>query len=339
MQDIEPRDRELLTALQSDLPIVSTPFAFIGQTIDMSEKEVLKRTERLKRDGAIRQLAFQFDLRGLGYRSCLVAARVPEERVDEAAAVINAHPGVTQNYLRNNSDYNLWFTIAVSPFSRLGLEKTIDILTAEADCASVHALPTLKLYKSTASDGVETSGEMELPQTNVTPAEAECVRILQTEIPLQPRPFDVMTRGTSLTPEEVLTTARELQKRGQLRGFSAVGPRRKPNFGTTAMGVWIVPAERAEETGLRLARHRNVSHCYRRPVFDDWPYSIYTTVHGRTVDECESVLLDLSIDSGIEQRQALFPLREFKKARIAFFSTDADQWESGRADARAAAAS
>ena len=106
MQEIDQRDRELLGALQGELPLVSTPFAFIGQTIDMSEKEVIKRTERLKREGIVRQLSAQFDARALGYRSSLVAAKVEPERIDEAASVINAYPGVSQNYRRNN-DFNL----------------------------------------------------------------------------------------------------------------------------------------------------------------------------------------------------------------------------------------
>src|SRR5258708_34430729 len=127
MQEIDKRDRELVGARQSEIPLVSKPFAHIGQAIDMSEKEVIKRIERLKREGLLRQLAAQFDARALGYRSCLVAAKVDPEKIDDAAAMINAHPGVTQNYRRNN-DFNLWFTIAVSPASRLGLPKTVPIL-------------------------------------------------------------------------------------------------------------------------------------------------------------------------------------------------------------------
>src|SRR5438046_6984844 len=110
MQAIDQRDRELMGALQNEIPLVSTPFALIGQAIDMSEKEVIKRTERLRREGAIKQLAAIFDMRALGYRSCLVAARVPEERIESAASIINAHPAVTQNYRRNHA-LNLWFTI------------------------------------------------------------------------------------------------------------------------------------------------------------------------------------------------------------------------------------
>ena len=152
MQDMDNRDRELLGALQGEMPLVSTPYSFLGQTLDMSEKEVIKRTERLKRDGVVRHVTAHFDPRALGYRSCLVAARVAPDRIDDAAAAINAHPGVTQNYRRNN-DFNLWFTVFVSPQSKIGLEKTIDLLGQEGDCDVVRALPTLKLYKSASTDG------------------------------------------------------------------------------------------------------------------------------------------------------------------------------------------
>src|SRR5205823_11446791 len=139
-QAIDQRDRELMGALQDELPLGSTPFAVIGQAIDMSEKEVIKRIERLKREGLIHHLAPHFDPRALGYRSCLVAARVDDDRIDDAAAVINAHPGVTQNYRRNH-DFNLWFTIAVAPTSQFGLERTVEILGEEAECEIVRPLP------------------------------------------------------------------------------------------------------------------------------------------------------------------------------------------------------
>lgn len=338
MQELEQRDRELLTALQGEIPLVSTPFAIVGQTLDMSEKEVLKRTERLRREGTIRQLAAQFDARALGYRSCLVAARVAPGRIDEAAAAINAHPGVTQNYRRNN-DFNLWFTLFVSPSSPLGLERTIDILGREADCDSVRPLPTLKLYKTSASDGESYSENgTQSESSSLTPVEIEAVRLLQRDLPLQPRPFDVIARNAGIAADDLLDAARTLHRRGQIRRFSAVVPVRKPGFAATAMGVWAVPEERADEYASKLAQHRAVSHCYLRPVYDDWPYNIYTTVHARSVDECESVINDLASDAGVSQKRALFPTREYKKARLNFFSPDADEWDTARTGERAAAA-
>jgi DNA-binding Lrp family transcriptional regulator len=336
MQEMDERDRELLGALQSDIPLVSTPFAFIGQTLEMSEKEVIKRTERLKREGIVRHLAAQFDSRAVGYKSCLVAARVTPERIDDAAAVVNAHPGVTQNYRRNN-DLNLWFTIFCSPDSKLGLERTIEILGREADCETVRALPTLKLYKNGAAEHEHAEHETHSEYTPLSPREVECVRLLQQELPLQPRPFDGLARLSGVTPDELLDTARTLLKRGQIRRLSAVVAPRKQGFAATAMGVWVVPQDHADDYASKLVQHRAVSHCYLRPVYDDWPYNLYTTVHGRSVDECESLINDLAIDSGLSQKQALFPTKEYKKTRLSFFAPDLAEWESARETGLAAA--
>ena len=336
MQEMDQRDRDLLGALQGEIPLVSTPYAVIGQQLDMSEKEVIKRTERLRRDGAVRSLAAQFDPRALGYRTCLVAARVAPARIDEAAAVINTHPGVTQNYRRNN-DLNLWFTLFVAPQSKLGLEKTIDALGREADCETVRALPTLKLYKSSNAE-TESHSEHASDYTPLTPAELEAVRLLQRDLPLQPRPFDVLARTNGTGADELLAAARTLQKRGQIRRICASVASRKSGFVASAMGVWVVPQDAVDDYATKLAQHRAVSHCYLRPVFDDWPYNVYTTVHARSVDECESVINDLAADTNLTQKQALFPTREYKKTRASFFSSEEEEWEDAHGAARAAAA-
>jgi DNA-binding Lrp family transcriptional regulator len=334
MQEIDQRDRELLGALQSEIPLVSTPFALIGQAIDMSEKEVIKRIERLKRDGLVRQLAAQFDARALGYRSCLVAAKVDPERIDEAATTINAHPGVTQNYRRNN-DFNLWFTIAVAPMSILGLDKTVEMLGDEAGCDAVRPLPTLKQYKG-SSDADESHGDTELAP--LTAVEIESVRLLQRDLPLQPRPFEAMARTNGVAADELMAAAKSLLKRGYIRRYGAVVPARKTGFGASAMGVWVVKGDDIDAVGVKMSQNKAVSHCYLRPVYDDWPYNLYTIVHGRSVDECESIINDIAIDTGVDEKQALYPTREYKKARINLFSTEADEWEAAHGARTAASA-
>jgi DNA-binding Lrp family transcriptional regulator len=333
MQEIDQRDRELLTALQGETPLVATPFAFVGQSIDMSEKEVIKRTERLRRDGVIRSFCGHFDPRAIGYRSCLVAARVNPNRIDDAAAVINAHPGVTANYKRNH-DFNLWFTIAVAPSSSLGLEKTIELLGEEAECDAIRPLPTLKQYKH-SGDGEETGEEKYVP---LTPGEIDCVRLLQRELPLQPRPFDALAKSGSVTSDELLTTAKTLLKRGQMRRFGALIQARKSGFAASAMAVWVVPEKDVDQHAAKMSQSRAVSHCYLRPTYPDWPYNLYAIVHGRSVDECESIINDLAIDTGLNEKQALYPTKEYKKSRLNLFSPEAEEWESARGAQRAASA-
>jgi len=336
MQEIDQRDRELLGALQGDIPLLSTPFAVIGQHIDMSEKEVLKRTERLKRDGTVRHICAQFDTRALGYRSCLVAARVDPDRIDDAAAIINAHPGVTQNYKRNH-DFNLWFTIAIAPTSKLGLEKTVDILGAEAECDTVRPLPTLKVFKNSGGEGSDDSHDDE-KYVPLTPHEIECIHLLQHDLPLVPRPFDALARNGTISPDELLVTAKSLMKRGQIRRFGGHVPTRKPGFSASAMAVWVVPETTVDDVAGRMSQNRAVSHCYLRPTYADWPYNVYTIVHGRSVDECESIINELAIDTGVTQKQALFPTREYKKARVNLFSGEAEEWELAHGGREAATA-
>lgn len=327
MYELDQRDRELLTALQNELPLVSTPYAVLGQQLDMSEKEVIKRSERLRREGILRHVGGVFDSRSLGYRSCLVAARADQEKIDRAASVINVHPGVTQNYARNHT-FNLWFTIAVPPDSTLGLEKTVDLLATEAECQATRLLPTLRLFKSGA-DG-ESINEPSTEAAPLTPGEVEVVRLLQHDFPLQPRPFDVLARGTSVTGEEILSGARTMQKRQQLRRIAATVQQKRNSFSSTAMAVWRVPADRVEEICPQMAEHRAVSQCFLRPTFDDWPYNVFTTIHGRSVDECETVASEIAELTGIDEVRVLFPVKEYKRGKLAYFTPDILQWERSR---------
>ena len=93
-----------------------------------------------------------------------------------------------------------------------------------------------------------------------------------------------------------------------------------------------------DEIGARMSQNRAVSHCYLRPVYEDWPYNLYTIVHGRSVDECESIINDIATDTGIRDKQALYPTKEYKKARIMLFSTEAEEWEAAHGGQRAATA-
>jgi DNA-binding Lrp family transcriptional regulator len=147
-----------------------------------------------------------------------------------------------------------------------------------------------------------------------------------------------MARNSGIAADELLTSARTMQKRGQMRRFSATVAQRKSGFVASAMGVWVVPQNNVDEYAAKLSQHRAVSHCYLRPTYDDWPYNLYTTVHARSVDECESVINDLAIDAGLTQKQALFPTKEYKKVRASFFAPEEQEWEDAHDTARAVAA-
>src|SRR5712692_9203244 len=122
---LEPIDRELLNAVQWDFPLDPRPFAVLGRRLGLSEPEVRERIAHIKDLGVLRQLSAIFDTRALGYGSALVAAQIDPDRIDAAAAVVSAHPGVSHNDKRNHA-YNLWYTIAVPPGE--SLEQHIEAL-------------------------------------------------------------------------------------------------------------------------------------------------------------------------------------------------------------------
>jgi len=139
-------DAALLGVLQESLPFVERPFEAMGKRCGLSEDETLRRIQALKDGKVIRQISAIFDTRSLGYASSLVAARIAPEKIDAAVAVINSHPGVSHNYLRNH-EFNLWYTIAVPPTSRLGLNGTVNLLHQLSGADTTRLLPTLRLFK------------------------------------------------------------------------------------------------------------------------------------------------------------------------------------------------
>ncbi|MBI4342126.1 MAG: Lrp/AsnC family transcriptional regulator, partial [Candidatus Omnitrophica bacterium] len=143
-QTFDDVDKALLTEIQKRFPVDHRPFQLLGEKLGISEQQCLERITRLKETKVIRQLSAIFDTRALGYQSTLAAMKVDPARVDEAAEVVNQHPGVSHNYKRNDP-FNIWFTVAVPPSD--SLEQVINILHALAKAEETIILPTLRLYK------------------------------------------------------------------------------------------------------------------------------------------------------------------------------------------------
>lgn len=331
-------DKDILNFIQREFPLVREPFEAIGREVGIAGDEVIRRIEALKRGRVIRQISAIFDTRVLGYQSSLVAARIPKNKLNEGAKAINSHPGVSHNYERNN-EFNLWYTVAVPPDSRLGLENTVDVMHRISGAEKTRILPTLKLFKigvtldmkegATARKEAPQYGENDRQRAdrNVSEDDKAAIRALQEDIPLTPRPFDLWGEQVGLTYDELLNRAYDLQDRKVMRRFSAVLHHRKAGFRANAMGVWEVPEKRIEEVGNAFAQYQAVSHCYQRPTYEDWPYSIFSMVHGRSVEECESLLDTMAEETGIANRESLYSTREYKKTRVRYFTPEMEAWE------------
>jgi DNA-binding Lrp family transcriptional regulator len=338
---LDDLDRELLNAVQWDFPLDPRPFAVLAERLGINEPTVRERVQKVKDAGVLRQLSAIFDTRALGYTSALVAAKIDPDDVDEAATVISEHPGVSHNYKRNH-DYNLWYTIAVPPGA--SLDEHIDVLHRESGAKVTRKLPTITLYKigvkldMTGKTAANAKAEVleherperkaEMPAPELSDFEHAAISVVQQDLPVVEHPFAAYARmiGDDVTEADVLGVLRTFKDRKLMRRFAAVMNHRSAGFKANAMGVWAVPEARLAEIGPQMAGFAAVSHCYRRPTYDDWPYSVFTMVHGRSARDCEATIDAIRTETGIDEYCLLWSIKEYKKVRLQYFTPDWDAW-------------
>jgi DNA-binding Lrp family transcriptional regulator len=334
-------DRRLLNLMQGSFPIAPRPYRHVAELGGIAEADAMSRVQRLLDKRIIRQVTPIFDTRALGYSSMLVAAKVDPENPHRAARVINEHPGVSHNYLRNH-EFNLWFTIATEPDSRLGLDGTLEVLAREAGAESVRQLPTLRLFKIRMDLEMEGDTEALASSAAVTePIELDpqpydeldiaVIRALQGDMPVIEEPYAPAAAALGMSDERFLDHLARMQERGLLRRVAAILFHRRAGFSANGMGVWKVPEQEIFEVGCQMAAVRGISHCYQRPTYPDWPYSVFTMAHGRSKQECDAVLDAIAEKTGIDERATLYSSTEFKKIRLLYFTEDFKNWESRHA--------
>lgn len=337
---LDDTDRRLLNLMQGSFPIAAHPYREVAAQAQISEQEAMSRVRRLLEDRIIRQVTPIYDTRALGYSSLLVAAKVDPENPWRAANVINAHPGVSHNYLRNH-EFNIWFTIATEPDSPLGLEQTLVRLGELAGATSMRELPTLKMFKIRMDLEMQAGTEaLARPAAEaVAPAVIErqpydefdkaVIRATQGDLPVVSEPYAPAAAELGIDQQRLLDHLTGMQERRLLRRVAAILFHRRAGFSANGMGVWKVPEGRVVEIGGRMASFRGISHCYERPTYADWPYSVFTMAHGRSREECDAILDSIAEDTGItgEDRRTLYSSTEFKKVRLLYFTDDFRNWE------------
>lgn len=326
MIELDITDKRLLSRIQESFPLVVEPFRQLAQELDISEADALARVRALKERGLIRQIRAVFDNEALGYKSTLVAMRILEAQLDQAAETISQHPGVSHNYSRNHS-YNLWFTLALPPGQDIHV--TVADLARRIDAQSSLVLPVVRMFKLKLDFGLSDDGASSLSQTGggsrmshngkLSEQDILAIRSLQRELPLEARPFRGLLQQSQLTEAELLERGRDLLERGLMRRYSALLRHQQMGFKANAMGCWIVPQTRVGEAGPVMASFSQVSHCYQRLTYPQWPYSLYTMIHGGSQEECQATARTIAERSGIEDYILLYSIKEYKKRLVDYF--------------------
>jgi DNA-binding Lrp family transcriptional regulator len=252
--------------------------------------------------------------------------------------VINAHPGVSHNYRRNH-EFNMWFTVAMPPGH--DLDAVIQRLHELSGADSTRPMPTLRLFKigvtldmagdrTAIARGVPEYSEERREEAKrhvLTDVDVAYILATQGDLPDVASPFDDVARQLGMSLEDFIEHGRRMNAHGHLRRFAAILNHRAAGFRANGMGVWNVPADRINEFGTFVAGYRNVSHCYQRPTYEDWPYNVFSMIHAPRAEGVEEVATAIAEETGITDRRVLYSSTEFKKVRLPYFVPDYERWE------------
>jgi len=324
---IDNLDKEILNEIQWTFPLVSQPYHEIAKKFDVSVEDIKKRLTNLKKIGILRQLSAIFDTRRLGYKSSLIAMKIDPDKLDYVAQQINRHPGVSHNYERNH-EFNLWFTLAVPP--GLDLKTEVDKFSKLVGIQKMRLLPTIKLFKigvklemvdDKKHEVKPTEEKKKIQNVKFVPTEEDkkFIRELQKDLEIVDKPFLNATQKLGLTEEQIFEKLRYYENIGVMRRFAAILRHRDVGFTANGMIVWEVPDERITEVGEKLGAFPQVSHCYQRPVYKDWPYSVFSMIHCKSIDEAKNMAKEIQKEIQVDDYKILFSAREFKKTRVEYF--------------------
>jgi DNA-binding Lrp family transcriptional regulator len=328
--ELDSIDKDLLNIIQAEFPLSREPFSALGSSLGIAGDEVVRKIDRLKADGIIRLIGPVLNPKKLGYRTTLVAAKVPVERLDKAGQIIGNHPMVSHCYQRDH-DFNLWFTLAL-PVTR-DTDDEVNKLGDRIKSETTLNLPAIKTFKIGAYFNIGGgNSQLRLPakRSNLSPAprnanklsaiDRAVINALQQDLPLTEKPFDLISAELRMDTDTFLSHCRNLLRRGIMRRFSASVNHNKLGFTANAMACWKVPSDMVDTAGKKIATFPEVSHCYERRANQPWHYNLFAMTHARSSENCRAVTDKICSETGLSRIEMLllFSTKEVKKTRVRY---------------------
>jgi DNA-binding Lrp family transcriptional regulator len=302
-------DAALIDGYQSGFPVAERPFRVVGEALGIDEREALSRVRRLREAGVFRRFGAVLNPPVIG-SSTLAALSVPEERFAEVAEIVNGYRQVNHNYRRDH-EWNMWFVVtAASRETRDGILAEIEERTGLA----VLNLPMLTDYYIDLEFPVVNEDRfaresLELTEVNATRISEEATadlsdldRRLLVEIqggfPLTATPYADVAEAVDAPVADVLAAIERLREDGCIKRIGCVVNHVVTGFDANCMVVWDVPDDELDEHGERVGTLPYVTLCYHRPrrPEQDWPYNLFTMVHGREAEAVDAKVDELATD-------------------------------------------
>jgi len=335
MPDFSSNEAKILNLIQREFPLTERPFDAIGAMAGIPGSEVLRIVADLKQRSVVRNIAGIFSGEHLGYRLSLVALKVPPQRVEAAAAVINGHPGVSHNYLRDHA-FNLWFTLAEEDEDCL--QESARVIRKKCGAEDFLMLRNEKLFKigfmlpigdEDESAAVSTQ-KLAAPKASLAREDHQAVFLLQSDLPLVERPFDLLGEtDAQWNGESLIEAGRRMLASGVMRRYAAVLRHVQAGFTHNAMTAWKIDVNDHSDERIRpFMEERAVTHLYMRTLYPGkWEHPLFAMVHARSSEELADLLDSLMRCSGLNDRLVLRSLYEYKKKKVTYFSPAFKKWK------------
>ncbi|MDD4650152.1 MAG: Lrp/AsnC family transcriptional regulator [Desulfoplanes sp.] len=153
-----------------------------------------------------------------------------------------------------------------------------------------------------------------------TEQEKNILHALQGSIPLTLTPFADIAAQTGMDEAQVIDLIKTMKSKGYIRRFGATLRHQKAGYSANAMVAWYVEDDQdIQAVGKQMAARPEISHCYDRTNCMDWPYNMYTMIHGKTQEDCLRVVQELIQETGVTQYDLLFSIKELKKTSMRYF--------------------
>lgn len=318
----------LLNDWQRDFPLCPRPYAELAHALESSEAAVLATLAGLQARGHVSRIGAVFRPHVLGW-STLAAVAAPPERIEAVARIIDDRPEVNHNYEREHA-YNLWFVVTAPGAEQVArvLEgihrqtglKPLDLpmladyhidLGFDLDVARAGGAPVRPHM-----NGAGESQEASTLRARLESADYALAAALEPGLPLSPRPYAELAQSLGIPEHACLDGIARLLDLGVMRRFGVVVRHRELGYTANAMVVWNVPDRAVETVGRRLGAQPAVTLCYQRPRhLPDWPYNLFSIVHGRDRSAVLTELERLRRELGLEDIDCLplFSRRRFKQ--------------------------
>ena len=300
-------EQNLLAIIQDAFPLEERPYQVLAGQLGSDEQSVFAAVENLRQSGIIRRIGGVYDSKALGFISRLCAGKVTESAIEAFATAVNEIPAITHNYQRSH-EYNVWFTVIAQ--SEEEIQKIVDDVCVKTDLHDVHVLLATKKFKINTVMGGTAAPVIRknscVRSKPLSGSDRNRIRIACNDIPHTLTPF----KDWGVSCDEL----REDQDLRRMRRFGAILRHQEAGFADNAMVCF-----NATNGGDILAQKPYISHCYERPAFEGFPYTLYAMMHAQSAEKLDRQIKEAAESIGNPDYVVLRSVRELKKTSFKFF--------------------